>query len=150
MKPTIKRLIVAGLALAFLAVAVPMVRMAMEKARFQGVWRVVSAVDDGRVLPEKTTAGWLVKIDGYSVVIHEPEGKHPAKFDIEPSADPKRLTLTILEDPWRGDSWEGIYEIRDGRLRVCLPDMPAKPSPAGFASEKGSGLALVELMRLAD
>ena len=50
--------------------------------------------------------------------------------------------VTSLDGPFKGKTEAGIYELEEGRLRVCLRAME-KGRPTEFATTAGSGLTMI-------
>jgi uncharacterized protein (TIGR03067 family) len=69
-------------------------------------------------------------------------------YALEPAARPARIDFRHDEGEAKGQVWEGIYRLEDGRLSVCddAPDT-AKPRPTSFATSPRSGYVLVVFER---
>lgn len=110
-----------------------------------GVWKFVSAVDGGDVLPrEKTDPAELVITDK-KVVLRGIPGEDETKwdFEIDPTKTPKMIDL-------KTDDYTvfGIYEIVSGKLKICFNEDPNGQRPTKFFTGDGqSSCILFELKR---
>jgi uncharacterized protein (TIGR03067 family) len=115
-----------------------------------GLWLVVGIESDGRA-----AAGDDVKDMRWSIVKGEIRARDPdgatsrMTFTLNPGKSPKEIDVTALDGPQKGKMGLGIYELKDGKLRICLRDWEAakKGRPTAFGAEKGSGLGLITLER---
>jgi uncharacterized protein (TIGR03067 family) len=111
--------------------------------KMQGAWEAVSFVVEGKELPEKErkTLKLVVKGDRGTFTM---DGKEVhGQYALDESASPRAIDITITEGPDKGKKKLGIYEIKDGTLRLCAGPLGGK-RPAKFASTPGSGVWLEE------
>src|SRR5262245_56738334 len=98
---------------------------ASEKAakELEGLWLVVGIEAEGRA-----AAGDDVKDMRWSIVKGEIRARDPdgatskMAFSLNPGKSPKQIDVTALDGPQKGKMGLGIYELKDGRLRICLRD----------------------------
>ena len=111
--------------------------------KLTGVWKCVSGVNDGKLLPEdivkqlkltltkdkyKTEKGAVVLFDGI--------------YKIDAKQRPKHIDITAPEGEQAGSTSKGIYAIEGDTLRMCYAN-PDKGRPKDFESKPGSGVTLV-------
>lgn len=65
------------------------------------------------------------------------------KFTLNPNVTPKQIDVTALEGPAKDKVTLGIYELKDGVLRICSSPT-GSPRPTTFESKEGSNLSLTE------
>jgi uncharacterized protein (TIGR03067 family) len=105
--------------------------------RFQGTWKLVSAMKDGKALPEdkvkKTTI--VYKDDTFRFPeLAEDATSREGTFKLDATKKPKQMDSIST----RKEVMLGIYELEGDRYKICFA--PAgKPRPSGFASKRGSG-----------
>lgn len=103
----------------------------------QGTWNLVSAMEDGKALPED-------KVKQTTIVVKDNTFRFPGlaedvtardgRFELDPTKNPKEMDSTSSEN----EVTLGIYEIEADSYKVCFA--PArKPRPTNFGSEPGSG-----------
>ena len=138
-----------ALTLLLLTSAVPAVAEddASERARLGGAWSAVEAERDGA--PAMELVGHRLELAGDRFRISA--GDRPlyaGTYALEPAARPARIDFRHDEGEAKGQVWEGIYRLEDGRLSVCddAPDT-AKPRPTSFATSPRSGYVLVVFER---
>jgi uncharacterized protein (TIGR03067 family) len=113
----------------------------------QGAWRQASAELDGKPFPaEEVKRGtWTFKGDE---VLFAQGGTvfETSKVKLDASKSPRHIDLVPQDGPDKGKTVAGIYELKDGKLTVCLPDRKAdaKARPAEFKSGKTHALIVFE------
>src|SRR5262245_19932200 len=103
----------------------------------QGTWKLVSAKQDGKALPEE-------KVKKTTIVIKDNSFRFPELAENATSRE-GTIKLDATKKPKRMDAISttkevmlGIYELDGDRYNVCFA--PAgKPRPSEFTSEPGSG-----------
>jgi uncharacterized protein (TIGR03067 family) len=58
-----------------------------------------------------------------------------ARLSIDPNQTPRRIDVALPHNV----AWTGIYELKDGKLKVCF-DNAGKERPAEFKTKEGSQL----------
>jgi uncharacterized protein (TIGR03067 family) len=109
----------------------------------EGEWVVVAAEDEGVTVPDDDVKGnrWVFK--GTEITAVCPDGATGRmSFRLDPGKKPKEIDVTSLDDPSKGKTEAGIYEVAEGRLRVCLR-AKEKGRPTGFATTTGSGMTMM-------
>jgi uncharacterized protein (TIGR03067 family) len=109
-----------------------------EMALMEGEWTLVSAVGNGKEMPEEQvkTGKRTVKGDESTVEIG---GKVvvKAKFTIDPSQKVKTIDYVVLEGDLKDQKLLGIYELDGDTLKFCLAG-PDGERPTKFESKEGS------------
>ncbi|MFO0954428.1 MAG: TIGR03067 domain-containing protein [Isosphaeraceae bacterium] len=113
---------------------------AREIEAFQGEWRLISVLSDGKYTPEDKLGDVRVIIKGsaHSVRFGDQFLHRDMPFTINPSARPKRTTDTIHEGPQKGKQIHGIYRLEGDTLVSCVAGID-KEAPKAFTAEPGSG-----------
>ncbi len=107
--------------------------------KFQGTWRLVSAVRDGKHTPPEELAKIKLAIHTNKFVLQRDAlTLSEGTMTLEPNKKPKQLDETITAGPNKGKVFSAIYEIDDDQHRVCFAG-PGMPRPTTFAAEPGSG-----------
>jgi len=116
----------------------------------EGLWMVVGIESNGRAAAGEDVKDMRWSIREGEIRARDPDGSTSCMtFTLSPGKNPKEIDVTALDGPQKGKMGLGIYELKDGRLRVCLRDWEAaaKGRPTEFAAGKGSGLGLITLER---
>jgi uncharacterized protein (TIGR03067 family) len=110
--------------------------------RLSGSWRLLYAVEDGKVVPrgqvrkvELITKGKTFEIRGDAARGTSPSGM----FTIDPTTNPKSVDSVQGRGPHKGEKILGIYEIIDANHERACWAPPGQPRPTAFASKPGSG-----------
>jgi uncharacterized protein (TIGR03067 family) len=116
----------------------------------QGAWQVVELVDNGRVVAPEAIPGWLpsggrIELVDNTIVFTAPKDgqRHARVFSIDATTYPRQLNV-IDQNQISG---QGIYQIDNGRLVVCLSPPTVAPRPADFSAREGSRRVLLVLAR---
>jgi len=115
----------------------------------EGVWKPIAAVLGGMRLPKPALDAITLKITGdhYEVSVEGEKEADKGTCTLDPSANPKRMTITSTSGPNRGKTFLAIYEMKDeGSLRVCY-DLSGAEFPKEFKAPKGTQLYLVGYRR---
>jgi uncharacterized protein (TIGR03067 family) len=106
-------------------------------ANFQGVWKATAVESRGRNLlagfGQRTPDAYTLVVAGDAYVLNSHSGT--VRFDLAK----KHIDLTITEGRFKGATLTGIYELKDGTLKIALPG-PSRPAerPADFKSAQES------------
>lgn len=109
--------------------------------KLQGTWSLVSAVRDGKDVPddEVRRTRLIIKGDTFAFPEDSTVGTGPSgTFKIDPSQTPKAIDATPASGPHKGETWLGIYEIEGDLYKVGFAPS-GKPRPTQFVSEPGNG-----------
>jgi uncharacterized protein (TIGR03067 family) len=116
----------------------------------EGLWLVVGIESDGRAAAGDDVKDMRWSIQGSEIRVRDPDGTmSKMTFTLNSGKAPKEIDVTAQDGPQKGKTVLGIYELKDGRLRICLRDWEAarKGRPTEFGAQKGSGLGLITLER---
>ncbi len=98
---------------------------------FQGKWVLSAATLGGRDHLEDFN-GLTLTVDGDKYVVTVGPNTDKGAITLDAGKSPKHITLASSEKagPFKGRTMPGIYELKDGKLTVCLnsekDDRPAK------------------------
>jgi uncharacterized protein (TIGR03067 family) len=119
-----------------------------DRAKYEGIWRVVSLEMDGTREPDRAAqkitvtnyrdGTWVVKVDGLEAA--------RGASRIDPTRKPKTIDFTPAGDDSKGQTLHGIYEIDGNSRRLCFAGA-GKERPTDFSARPGSGHVLVVLRR---
>jgi uncharacterized protein (TIGR03067 family) len=115
-----------------------------ESERLQGTWTLARLEVDGNALPIEPAT---FRFEGKAVI--GPEGNRIATFVLDPVPSPRIIDFEIPDGEDSTRVLEGIYELSDDLLRLCLnvQQQQQKLRPTEFATSEGAGLLLIELRR---
>ncbi len=110
--------------------------------RLTGIWNLVSAVKDGKEVPEDEVKNTrlITKGDKFTILGDPALGTSGAgTFTIDPTKNPKTVDSLQSEGPDAGKTVLGIYEIIDDNNKRACWAPPGQPRPTAFISQPGSG-----------
>jgi uncharacterized protein (TIGR03067 family) len=117
-----------------------------ERAKLQGVWAVVAIETDGNRAAPARAMKWTIKDNHITQSIVNVAGAvREFSFDLDPSTDPKMLDLTYEDSARKGEKIEGIYELKDDELRICLnfaPKAAPRQRPTEFETKSNTNFSL--------
>jgi uncharacterized protein (TIGR03067 family) len=119
---------------------------AKERERVQGNWNFVSVEMDGKNLDQFEGAKAVVKGDRVTVMFKQ-GFKIVRTFKVFPDTNPR--CVDFLDADGKGDASEGIYELKDNRLKVLvrISRDGGKERPTDFADKGKKGHILYVLER---
>jgi uncharacterized protein (TIGR03067 family) len=122
-----------------------------EFAKLEGTWQVVSHETEGAPASEDywRTISFVFKGKELTFKGDDVVSKKIGKITLtlDPSTTPRLIDLKIVEGEFKGIMLEGIYEIKDDRLKICYHNDEAKNRPTEFATKKGTKFDLFVLKR---
>ena len=115
-----------------------------ELKQLQGIWKVVAAEANGQKVPAEDLGRYqlLIEPSGHMTAFRDGAITLQGSLTLDPSRTPKTLDVTFTKGQQSGKTAQGIYELKDGALKVCRAN-PGQSRPAEFASPPGSGLTLI-------
>jgi uncharacterized protein (TIGR03067 family) len=120
---------------------------AAEQARLEGAWRAVEAERNGAAADELVGHRLEFVNDRFRIWAGD-RLLYAGTYALEPAAQPARIDFQHDEGEAKGQGWEGIYRLEDGRLAICDDALDStKPRPTGFATSPGSGHVLLVFER---
>ena len=109
----------------------------MDETEIEGEWSMVSARFDGKpLLPEMIPRCKRITRGNVTQVFAEQRMMLDATFTLDP--DRGQIDYVIRSGEHEGKAQAGIYDLRDGRLRICTAS-PGSKRPGDFASTRGDG-----------
>lgn len=113
----------------------------------EGDWAMVSAVLSGVPLaPEMVKWCRRITRGNTTRVVAGPQTMLDATFALDSSHTPAHIDYVNRGGSNAGKSQAGIYELRDGVLRICVA-APGAARPDEFSSVKGDGRSFTEWRR---
>ncbi len=119
-----------------------------DRAKYEGIWRVVSLEIDGNKVADKhankitvtnhADGTWIIKVDGKEV------SKGTSKID--PTHKPKTIDFMQTGGTKKAQTSFGIYEVSGQTRKLCFAP-PGKDRPTEFSAKQGSGHFLVVFQR---
>jgi uncharacterized protein (TIGR03067 family) len=106
----------------------------------QGTWNLVSAMEDGKALPEDKVKQTTIVVKGNTFRfpgLAEDATARSGTFKLDPTKNPKEMDTISAEN----GVTLGIYAIDANTYKVCFAP-PGEPRPTDFSSEHGSGQIL--------
>src|SRR5262245_12572063 len=123
--------------------------VAKERKTYQGTWRVVAFVFDGKEAAEndarkltfinKADGSWVARADGKEI--------SSGQSDIDPTKKPKTIDFMPTLGVFSGNGYVGIYELDKDTRQICFAEK-AKGRPTEFSSVAGSGHVLIKFERV--
>ena len=110
-----------------------------DREALQGEWTVLSQEDNGERTPALHLAYMTLVIRGDSWTYTNGLYTMSGTFKLSDTSKEFRVIDCVLgEGPFKGQTVPGIYEIKDGRLKLCLGE-PGKKRPTEFSAVTTSG-----------
>ncbi len=119
-----------------------------ETKRLYGTWSCVSAIMDGKSLPEQTVA--LLRLTLTENRYKTEKGSEvlfDSSYKVDASKNPKEISMVGTEGDLTGKEAQGIYSLKEDLLQICYT-MPGIPRPKTFESPAGSKAYLIVWKRL--
>jgi uncharacterized protein (TIGR03067 family) len=120
---------------------------AVELARHQGTWQVVSFVREGVESPKALVDAIVREVEGDHVVWKR-DGKAFAGTRVELDVSKTPHAIDVIPDGGqnRGERVLGVYSLEGDVLVVCMAD-PGGDRPTSFEAAKGSKRTLMRFKR---
>jgi uncharacterized protein (TIGR03067 family) len=131
--------------LAFIAVSEGARTSATDDIALHGHWNIVGMVFRGVIQDTKDLAGGTVTIENGEFHLHYKEWSRPSdeKIVVRPSRTPKEIDFYLNNRLL----CIGIYEQKNGILRIIHSNEPKGPRPTGFDAEKNEHVTLYILKK---
>jgi uncharacterized protein (TIGR03067 family) len=118
-----------------------------ELDKFTGTWVGVSAVEDGKAVPQAQAEAMRLTVHGekytFKTATTEAEGTHK----LDPTKTPRQIEAVRTKGPHAGEKMLGIYELTADTFKVCFAAPGQADRPTEFKSAAGSGHRLLVLKR---
>jgi uncharacterized protein (TIGR03067 family) len=119
----------------------------LDPAKLVGTWNYVSAVKDGKKVPEDNLKKGVVEITKDNITLKSEDGNFVIKYKLDPDTKPCGLKMEITDGPGGvGSKANGIIALDGDDLKICYPPMGGD-APTDFTSKEGSGRHLFVLKR---
>jgi len=113
----------------------------------KGSWQCVSAIVDGKPLPEQTVNRLRLTLTETRYITQKgEEALFDSTYTTDRSRTPKQINMVGTEGELAGKVAQGIYAVDGNILRLCYT-MPGRPRPISFDSPTGSGAYLMTWTR---
>jgi uncharacterized protein (TIGR03067 family) len=118
-----------------------------ELEKFQGTWRVVSYLEDGKKRPAEEIKKSRLIFQGPNFVVKQGDRIEERGTQLLVSTkEPKAVDHTITEGTDKGKTYLGICQLRGDDLTFCFAPAGRK-RPTEFTSKPGSGYYLIVYKR---
>jgi len=117
-----------------------------EGEKFEGTWKAVSAVRDGREAPQEDVEKMTLVVKGHDYTLKVGDQVIEGTHKLNPAKKPKTIDATRKAGPEKGQTILGIYELDGDTYKVCFAP-PGKDRPTAFESKPGSGHRLIVMKR---
>jgi uncharacterized protein (TIGR03067 family) len=109
---------------------------------FEGEWKMVSGVMDGKAM-DVATVQWVKRVTrgNQTTVEAGPQTMLKVEFTFDPSTSPPSIDYLNLYGPSKGKRQQGIYRFEGDVLTVCTTP-PGADRPREFSSAPGDGRTL--------
>lgn len=106
-----------------------------ETNKLQGSWSVVSAERDGMKAPEDEIKKTTLVIKGDKLIALKTENSPKPEekttemtFTLDPTKNPKWIDVTYTSGERKDESSQGIYELKDDTLKICMSRAATRPT----------------------
>jgi len=113
----------------------------------EGTWAFRALEADGQPVPANMLGSSRLLIDGDRFRMESPEANYEGTFTIDVEHSPHRIDIDFVEGPEAGNRCEGLFDLHEDRLRICL-GLAGSSRPEKFETKAGSGHALEDLVRV--
>ncbi len=114
----------------------------MKKHALVGSWKLTKAISNGEIIDPVYFSSTTRTFDGDFFVVTSPEVNIRARYFVDDSSNPKKIKVEYLTGPRAQSVVDGIYDVADGRLRICMPTVGSANIPSSFESGRGSRQSL--------
>jgi uncharacterized protein (TIGR03067 family) len=116
-----------------------------KQIEFQGTWKFVSIVGNGKTTPPERIADMKVTISGQQFTTTK-GGKIVEQASLVTDSSKKSIDLTITEGEGKGQKLLGVYEISGDTLRIAMSE-PGAVRPTEIVNREGLRQDIWELRR---
>jgi uncharacterized protein (TIGR03067 family) len=112
----------------------------------KGNWVPAKAELGGQPMSEALLQTISLKLEAGLYVVSVGGQPDKGTYTINPSTNPKSMTITGTDGPNRGKTFPAIYEVARDTLRICY-DLSGTKRPTEFKTVPGTKLYLVDYKR---
>jgi uncharacterized protein (TIGR03067 family) len=124
--------------------------VAKEKKLLEGKWLVTALVKQGLESQDLKAGAMTITIQGDKMTARDKaKFVDESTFSIDPSKNPREITITVRQEDKKAFSMNGIYSVTGDELRICIA-RPDDDRPKEFTSKEGSGTTLMTFKRIKD
>jgi uncharacterized protein (TIGR03067 family) len=118
-----------------------------EEQALDGNWRLVSAEQDGRLMPAQQANDFSLtfkkgKFTSYQGGNKLGGNKQTGAYTLDPTKKPKTIDIVPDAGPDKGKSWSLIYIVEGNTLRICCRAI-GEDRPASFDTKDQKGVTLM-------
>lgn len=113
---------------------------ANDQEKFQGVWKRVSIIDDGKKVEGAEKSSVVFSGSDYTLKDGD-KVKGKGTYKLDDSKSPKEFDVMPGAGPYKGKTLKGIYKFDGDQLIYCIAG-PDLDRPKEFASPAGGKLRL--------
>jgi uncharacterized protein (TIGR03067 family) len=115
-----------------------------ELAPFQGTWKVVEAIADGKPEPKDKLPELQFTFEGEKLTVTEKGKAENGSYSVDPKKEPAAIDLTTP----KGDKVAGIYKFdKDGKLTLSFIKSKDATRPKGFDDKEAVTLVLEKVKK---
>ena len=115
--------------------------------KWQGAWRAVSMVKDGKSAPEGELTKIKLTVKGTDYHFQNGSFSEHGSYRFNASANPKELDIVVGEGADKGKIYKVVYSIEGDQLVICV-ESANKNRPKELSSNAGSGNVLETWRRM--
>ena len=116
-----------------------------DQKAIQGSWDVVEQLPDA--VPNVKYQSLVFK-DGkltFHAALGEQKTTVSCEFKLDPAKTPKHIDFTVTEREKKGNTYSGLYEFKDGQLKICYRG-PGSTRPKDFSDKQDGTIGTVFLV----
>lgn len=120
-----------------------------DSRRIVGRWRPLKLTIPGQhhVTPEQLEHIILIFKAGTYASTGGPQVEK-GTYELDPSKEPKWITMTVQQGPAAGSTIHGIYSLMHDHLTIVYPIQPGAPRPTHLPTQDAGSWVAVEYIRL--
>ncbi|MEX0978486.1 MAG: TIGR03067 domain-containing protein [Pirellulales bacterium] len=107
-------------------------------AALEGTWHPVSMEQNGKSLPAEQIKSIKLTISDLRFTFESATDSHSGQYMIDPTTNPKELSIVINKGTEAGKVYLAIYKLEDGKMIQCM-EVSNKKRPTEFNGAAGSG-----------